>query len=165
MRLLSVISLLFLLIGMNGVAQTLPEKDNLFVRVYDTSGSKFEKGKVLSMTDTTLYVFRKGEVSEVNLSDIAMIKTKRSVGHNAAMGAIAGGVILGLAGVASGDADGVWLSWSKESGGAAGLVLGGVVGAGVGAFTGALKNSKTFIINGDPKNWQAFVSAVGGDGE
>ena len=151
-----------LLIGYVPSAQTEPEKDNLFVRIYDQNGKKFEKGKILSMSQDTLYLFRNKAVRSIGVDRIGIIKTKRSVGHNAAIGAATGGVVLGLTGVALGSDDG-W--FEREHLGAAGLVFGSVAGAGIGALSGAFKNPKTFIINGDPQNWQVFVDAVAGDRE
>ncbi|PQB03548.1 hypothetical protein [Aureitalea marina] len=148
-----------LLTGLSLNGQIVPDRENLFVRIYDQNGNKFDKGKVLSMSADTLYLFRRKVVKATAVDQIGMIKTKRSVGHNAAMGTVAGGVILGLAGAAS-SGDELFFVWSEEEGGLGGLVLGGAVGAGIGAFTGALKNSKTFIINGDPQNWRVFVDAV-----
>lgn len=130
---------------------TVTYKD-IFVRVYNQEGEKIAKGKLLSVTDSTLHLTLNGESKTIPVENIATIKTKRSEGNNVANGALIGGGIFALVGAASG---------GNYVGGDALAVGGGLVGAAggsiVGLITTAFKNSKTYLIHGDPENLKLFA--------
>lgn len=127
-----------------------------FVRILDANGTKIAKGKVVSVTDSILQIRRNGEEIEVPVSDIAVLKTKRSVGNNIAIGAGVGAATLAILGVASADEDAYIFGYNETEGAMAGLLLGAPMGAAVGGLTALLKGSRTFDIGGDGAKMKAF---------
>lgn len=155
---MKVSTLLFsLLLGCSLYAQK-----TMFVRVYDLSGKKINKGRVLATTDSTLQL--KGQPSPISISvgNIGSIRTQHSTGHNIAIGSATGvvvGLAVGLAIPISTDPNSFDVL-SKGGQAAAGAVLGLAGGALIGAISASLKDSKHVVINGDPAKWKAFQSLV-----
>ena len=145
-----------LAIGFNCAAQY-----HGFVRVFDLQGNKVYKGRVVRITDSSLTLTGKRTVT-FKATEIGMIKTKRSAGHNLAIGATAGfgtgvavdiplALAIGIAG-AVGDDDG--------TGSAAWIVvppaIGAVAGSIISFISSAVKNSQTYEIGGNLDVWRGF---------
>jgi hypothetical protein len=56
-----------------------------FFRVYDSRGKKVAKGNIFTYSDTSLTLTRKNRFIEIPLSQIHVIKYKRTTGHRVAM--------------------------------------------------------------------------------
>ncbi|MBT8276807.1 MAG: hypothetical protein KJO39_11725 [Bacteroidia bacterium] len=130
-------------------AQQTEERSDVFVRVFDMQGKKIEKGKIITISDTSLELFRKRESTTIDVRSIGFIKTKRSIGHNFLVGAVAG-TLLGIATVTI-DED---YSWSDD--GRWVFLVPTVIGAIEGGLWSFFKNSKTIIIKGDLAKWQTL---------
>jgi hypothetical protein len=142
-------------------AQETKNKEAPFVRVYDLNGKKISKGRIASLTNTSLVVGPREKPVNIEVTRIGFIKTKRSAGNNILWGAAIGagtGVILG---VSSGDTGGGFFSYSKEEGGAAYGIGMMSIGAAIGAITILFKKPLTFPIDGDLSKWKAFKEAMG----
>ena len=158
------ISTIMLLIGItfitNGHAQKPTIETGMFVRVYNLEGKKISKGKLIEVSDTLLIIKSNGKFNNLDSKQIGYIKTKRSAGHNALMGAAIGATVTSIISVASiNPDDGFIIDSTPNSFGEAmvvGVVGGGIVGSAIGAITIPLKNTNKFIINGDESNWKAF---------
>ncbi|MFD0976028.1 hypothetical protein [Salinimicrobium gaetbulicola] len=150
---------LSLMAGIPLMAQIETEVPDLFVRLFDLQGNKLGKGKVLLISDTSLTLNRKGRSMEFPIKEIGLVKTKRSGKHNVLIATAIGAVIGGMAGAASAEPD-TWFGYTSSEGAFGGAVLGGAAGAGIGGITLLLKNSKTYIINGEPSNWKAFKDSI-----
>lgn len=149
-----------LLFCFNITAQELPKKSQFFVRVYDSSGEKIEKGKMLEITDTAL-ILKKGNKSiQIPLSNISYIKSKRTNGHNVLIGAI-GGSVLGVA-VVSGSSSGSGGGFAAVSKGISIVVaiLLPALGSGIGYLTTIFKKSTHYSIDGNPIKWQGFKETM-----
>ncbi|MGB5386867.1 MAG: hypothetical protein WBN20_08795 [Eudoraea sp.] len=134
-------------------AQKEKNKSAPFVRVYDLNGTKISKGRIVSVTDSSLVLGPKDKTVNIEVSKIGLIKTKRSVGNNILIGAAIGtgtGAILGFA------TGGESQFWGKGDGAAAGGLTMGAIGAGVGAIIAIFKKSDTYDIEGDITKWKAF---------
>ena len=156
-KLILVITLMF---GINVWAQNGLESTNIFVRVYDLDGKKLGKGKILSISETSVQLTRGGTSLEFPVKDIGLVKTKRSGKHNLLVGAGIGGLIGAIAGAASADPDAWILGYTKAEGAFGGAVLVGTAGALIGAITILFKKSKTYQINGDLLKWQVFTETI-----
>jgi hypothetical protein len=146
-----------LLLGCSMFAQK-----SLFVRVYDLSGKKINKGRVFAATDTTLALNGKFYPISISVGNIGAIRTRHTVGHNVAIGAVTGtvvGLAIGLADPGSSDPNSYDVI-SKGDAVAVGAVLGAAAGALIGALSASFKDTKHFIINGDPAKWKAFQLLV-----
>mgnify|MGYP005811439509 CR=1 FL=1 len=146
--------LAFCMISLGSSAQHLG-----FVRVYDTSGKKTGKGVVSSVTESSLKLERRGRMTEFAVADIAKIKTKRSDGNNVAIGATPGATTMAILGIATAE-EGDWFGYNEAEGALAGALFGIPLGSAVGGLTILLKNSKTFVIEGDAaklKEFEAFL--------
>ena len=141
-------------------AQERNEKTYPFVRVFDQLGQKINKGHIVSVDNTTLFLKSHNQSVGISYLEIGIIKTKRSAGNNVLMGATIGGAAMGILGAATADPDGWLFNYSAGEGFAMGTIFGGTAGSVLGAATIPLKNSKTFIINGDINNWNAFRESV-----
>lgn len=159
-NLINILILLMFVISLN--AQDTLQTKKVFVRIFNNSGEKIAKGKVFSLTNDAIHL-SKGEKSlTVSLENIGYIKTKRSGGHNVLMGAGAGAAVGIVMGIASSDPD-AWLGYTAAEGATGvGLAM-GTVGAVVGGITVLFKKQKTFVINGDPKQWESFKMAMSGE--
>jgi len=134
-------------------AQKEKTKAAPFIRVYDLNGKKIAKGRIASLTDTSLVTGPREKPVNIDVSRIGSIKTKRSAGHNIFLGAVIGTATGAILGIASGGED-EW--WGQGEGAAVGGLTMGAIGAGVGAITAIFKKSDTYDIEGDITKWKAF---------
>jgi len=141
-------------------AQKAAEKSTPFIRVYNLEGNKMNKGRVLGVNDTILQLQGKKGLEDIDIRTIGLIKTKRSEGNNILLGSLIGlatGAIFGA--IANGGDD----SWFTTEEAAAGVgAVGAVVGTGIGGISILFKDSKSYIINGDPSKWKVFEETISG---
>ena len=149
-----------LILSINVCAQNGFENTNVFVRVYNLQGKKIGKGKILSISETSLQLNRKGESGKIPVSNIGFIKTKRSEGSNVLVGAAIGATTIGIFGAVAAEPDVIILPITAGEGAAIGVVLGGIAGAAIGGITILFKNSKSYEINGDKAKWKAFKEMI-----
>lgn len=142
------------------LAFTVSAQKSMFVRVYDLSGNKIHKGKVVSATETSLQLKGVKEDIIIPVSGIGKIKTKRSAGNNILYGSIAGGLALGIIMASTADPDALFLDYSAGQGFFGGLLLGAAPGGALGGITALFKKPLTFNINGDPDKWKVFHSMM-----
>jgi hypothetical protein len=156
----SLIFVITLILSINVYAQNELENTNIFVRVYDLQGKKIGKGKILSISETSLQLYRKGESVKVMVDGIGSIKTKHSAGNNVLIGAATGATTMAILGAATADPD-AWISgYTTREGAAAGALLGGTAGAAIGGITILFKNSKSYEINGYMEKWKVFKEMI-----
>lgn len=151
-----------LILSINVYGQDGFENAKVFVRVYDLQGKKIQKGKILSISDKSLQLLRKGESMNILVSSIGSIKTKHSAGNNFLIGAVSGASILGILGAATADPDAWVFGYSAVEGAALGVLLGGIAGTIIGGITIPFKNPKSYIINGDELKWKVFKEGMTG---
>jgi len=144
-----------LLIGINGEVNAQKTEKGLFVRVYDLNGKKMGKGRVKSITDSTLVLRRSYENFEFKVAHIGFIRTKRSFGNNAAIGSVIGAVALGVVGGSLRESDG-YLTFNSNQTAVIGGILGAGLGAGFGGLSGIFKKRTEFTINGSSDNLKLF---------
>lgn len=149
-----------LILSINLCAQNEFENTNIFVRVYDLDGKKIGKGKILSISETSLHLSRKGESVKVKVNGIGSIKTKHSAGNNVLVGAVTGATTMAILGAATADPGDLIFGYTAGEGAAAGAFLGGTAGAAIGIITILFKNSKSYEINGDIEKWKAFKEMI-----
>ena len=138
-------------------AQETKKKAAPFVRVYDLNGIKISKGRIDSLTDTSLVVESSEKITTIEVNRIGYIKTKRSAGNNILWGAAIGTGFGAISGFATGGEN----EWWGQGEGAAGFgIIFGAMGSGIGAITAIFKNSKTFPIDGDVSKWNTFKKAI-----
>ena len=148
-----------LILSINVCAQDGLDYTNVFVRVYDFQGKKISKGKIFSISETTLQLNKKGESMKIPLSSIGSIKTKHSSGNNILVGAASGAATMALLGAATADDSGI-LGYTAGEGAAVGALFGGITGAAIGGITILFKNSKSYEINGDMVKWNEFKEMI-----
>lgn len=131
-----------------------------FLRFYDFSGYKFEKGRLVTSTDSSIVVSRDTLLIEIPISKIYSIKTKRSYGHNALVSSFALAVPAGIIGYTSGDPyiEGGWNMYTKDVTAFIGIVNGTLLGI----LTGALISggNQTFVIDGDQEIWKRINKQI-----
>ena len=155
----NLILLITLILSMNVCAQNRLENTNIFLRVYNLEGKKLNKGKIISISETALQLSRNGESTEIPVSSIGAIKTKRSGGNNVLIGAASGATAMAILGAVTAEPDG-FLGYSAGEGAAGGALLGGTAGTLIGGLTVLFKNSKSYDINGDEAKWKAFLEII-----
>ena len=138
------------------------QKKSMFVRVYDLSGKKIHKGRIFKVTDSTLQLIGKTMPLSIPVQSIGTIKTKRSAGNNILVGSIVGTTSMAILGYKSGHRDEEFMEWSPEAEAAGAAILGLPLGAAIGGLTILFKNSKTYLINGDPGKWKMFELMITG---
>lgn len=156
----NLVLILALVLGMSLSAQTEPEFNGPFVRVYGLQGEKIGKGKILSFSDSRLQLKRNNRIKEFSIKNIGSIKTKRSAKSNLLIGAAIGAVAGGIAGADSADPDSWIFGYTATEGALGGAIIGGGAGTVVGGITALFKNPETFEINGDPVKWKEFTSTI-----
>lgn len=133
---------------------------SIFVRVYDLTGKKINKGHVITATDTSLQLEGKSTPVDIPVRRIGFIKTKHSMGNNLLIGSVIGATTLAILGVATAEPDKEIMGYTEGEGAAAGALIGLPIGVAIGRITIAFKNSKTYSINGDIPKWNAFQSLI-----
>ena len=141
------------------IAHNLEAQKSIFIRVYDLKGVKIARGHVLSATDTSVQLIR--EPTSILVRDIGSIRTKHSSGNNILIGSAIGASTMAIIGVVSANPD-EFLGYTAGEGALGGLIVGVPIGATIGALTIPFKNSKHYLINGDPEKWKAFRSTIPG---
>ena len=131
----------------------------LFVRVYNLEGKKIHKGRLVSVSDTSLQLRRDTTRINIPVSNIGFLKTKRAAGHNVLIGSLVGASAIAILGAVSADPDALIFGYTAGEGAAAGALYGLPIGAAIGGFTLLFKNSKTYFINGEVTKWKALQSA------
>lgn len=153
---------------------SISAQKSVFVRVYDLSGKKLQKGYVFKVTDSSLqfgkdlitdYEVKQIEAVEILMKNIGFIKTKRSAGHSILVCTIITGVLFTILGAVAGGGgrgvmnDGGFGSINFGSSGdlaAGGAAIGLTLGAGLGGISALLRNSETYYTNGDVSKWKDF---------
>jgi len=147
-------------------AQEGTEKTNVFVRVYDLQNKLMRKGRMLSVSDTSLELKRKKKIMLIAFDSVGLIKTHRSAGHNALIGAAVVAPLFAMTGAAStnSDWDNETMLYSTGQGAAIGAVLGAITGAVLGGIANNILKTKpqVFEINGDKLKWQEFKETITG---
>ncbi|MBM1104656.1 hypothetical protein JQC67_00765 [Aurantibacter crassamenti] len=146
------------LISLTLSAQDTLQTKQLFVRVFDTKKTKIAKGKLQYIDKDSIVVLRNEKRTTIPVNRIGIIKTKRSVGHNVAMGAVVGtstGLVFGYLAGSEGD----FIFTRAESALMTGF-LGLMAGPIVGSLTGIVKNPKAFRINHEPEELLKFKNAI-----
>jgi len=139
-------------------------QEKTFLRFYDFSGHKFEKGQVVTFTDSSIVVFRDSALIQIPISSIASIKTKRSYGHNALVSSFALAVTGVIIGYAIGDPKSNSNNYSfgdyssKDFTTTTGAFLGGFSGILTGAVISG--SSQKFMINGDVEIWKQIRGKI-----
>ena len=151
-----------LILSINISAQKEKQKINMFVRVYDLQGNKISKGNILRITDTTLQLNAETGPVEIEVSDIGLIKTKRSAGNNILIGSVIGASPIIILAAVSSEPNSDFFGNSVWEGAAAGAAIGLPVGAAIGGITSLFKNSKSYKINGEKLKWIAFKETITG---
>lgn len=144
------------------------EQTRTFLRLYNISGNKFQKGHFAGSTDSSIYIHKDSGKMEISVLKIGYIKTRRSLGHNILLSATPAAVGFGVLGLATGEArettdNDVTLpgvlhdltTFTPEEGLAAGLILGGLAGTATGSLITVLTKRTTFSIGGDIATWQS----------
>ncbi|WP_274475194.1 hypothetical protein [Mangrovimonas aestuarii] len=131
-------------------------KDDVFLRMYDLDGNKIAKGYLVSVHDTIVALEYKKELIKIPISKIDMIKTRRSPGHSALIGAAMGGIGFGVFGAAQAD-ETLGKGNSSLEGAGIGLLAGAAGGALVGGATGLFSKAKTYEVNGNMEKFQDFL--------
>ena len=138
-------------------------QESIFVRVYNSAGTKISKGHVLIVTDSSLQLSEE-KSNIIPLSSIDYIKIRKSKGNNVLIGSILGatvGAILG-GGMNDGELHLDKLNFNRNKATAVGMVA-IPIGAGIGELTNSFKKLKTYLINGDLTKWKAFQSMLTGN--
>ncbi len=144
-----------LILCANLLAQNEMDKVKVFVRVYDLQNKKIGKGKILAITESSIRLIKgRKKIDTIPASNIGLIKTKRSGGHNVLLGAAAGAVIIGVSVASDTNEDNAFFSVEGDI--LAGAIMGGTVGVVLGGITGLSKNVVTYEINGEMAKWKAF---------
>lgn len=151
----NLVFIIALIFGFNVYAQEEIKRPKTFVRVYNLYGNMINKGKVLKVTDTTLVLKKNTTAVVIPVSNIGLIKTKRSAGNNIIIGAAAGSIFGAIS-----IEDSTELEEFRGPYALLGGITGGAIGAAAGGITILFKNSKSYEINGDDLKWQVFEEAI-----
>jgi hypothetical protein len=132
----------------------------IFLRFFDFSGNKFEKGRLIASTDSSIVVSRDTLLIEIPISKIYSIKTKRSFGHQALVSSFALAIPAGIIGYSSGDpkSNDALNIFTKDVTASIGIFCGVLSGV----LTGALVSrfNQTFVINGDKEIWKRLNKKI-----
>ena len=132
----------------------------IFLRVYDETGKKIQKGSLRSVSDSSLTIESGGKITEVPASKISVIKVKRSFGHTVAISSGIGAAGFAIFGAATADPDAWVLGYTAGEGAAVGFIFGALAGATVGSIIGATSKKPVLRINMDHKEWMKARSAL-----
>ena len=156
MKYITIIVLFLSYLTPEAYCQETQYKDT-FVRIYNLSGKKTHKGKIKSISNTSIELNLSRRSIKIPLEKIGKIKTKRSSAHYIIKSALITGGIIATMGFISGNDKGdgcFYLSAVDKAviGFAAGNIIGGIVGA----INVLFKKSEVFIINGNNNELKKF---------
>ena len=132
----------------------------IFLRVFDETGKKIQKGFLRSVSDSSLTIQNGEKITEVPLSKISVIKVKRSFGHTVAVSSGIGAAGFSIFGAATADPDAWIYGYTAGEGAAAGFIFGVFAGATVGTIIAATSKKPVLQINMNPKEWMKAKSAL-----
>ncbi|PZP50744.1 MAG: hypothetical protein DI598_04885 [Pseudopedobacter saltans] len=125
---------------------------NVFVRIYDLTGKKIAKGRIVEITDSTILL--KGYEEAIHISEVGFLRTKHSMGSNLGWGTLIGFSALTTVGyIVYANNNDAYLAGLNILAGATLGTLAGFVG---GAITLPFKKIVQYDVNGDSEKWQAF---------
>ena len=125
-----------------------------FVRLFDLTGKKMSQGFVGKTTDSSLLLKKDSGFIEYSIMKIGVIKTKRSGGHTMLISGAIGAATLGILGATVIGSDDFFDTSAGEAF-AEGLIAGGAAGVLIGGIVSAANKRETIQINGDLKKWDA----------
>src|SRR5262245_26162965 len=94
---------------------------NMFLRVFDESGKKANKGFLAAVSDSSLTIENHGKMIEIPVSKMSVIKGKRSFGHTVLVSSGMGAATFAIAGVVTADPD-EWFGYTEGEGAASGFL-------------------------------------------
>ena len=150
----------FLIIFFLLFTQALEAQKPEFIRVFNSEGKKIAKGRIFFATDSTVVLFSKNDTTELNVSEIYAIRTKRSAGHNILVGASIGAVVVAIPTAVTANPDDWFLGYTAGEGILIGTLMGAPAGAIVGGISTLFKKSAYLIIDGDYAQWSKFINAL-----
>ena len=133
----------------------------IFLRFYNSSGKKVNKGFLIDVSGNTLSLQRRHDTVNIPMREIYKIKTRRSVGHSMLIGV----AVVGSVGALVGGGIGANFGNRENRGNAitgvlSGILVGGYAGAAFGGVNGLLTKRQNFIINGDLQQWESFTRFI-----
>lgn len=132
----------------------------IFLRVFDATGKKIQNGFLRSVSDSSLTIQSAGKITEVPVSNISMIKVKRSFGHTVAISSGIGAAGFAIFGAATADPEAWVFGYTAGEGAAAGFIVGALAGATVGSIIGATSKKPVLQINMNHGEWMKAKSAL-----
>ncbi|TKK69323.1 hypothetical protein FC093_08385 [Ilyomonas limi] len=154
------VSLLLFVLGCTAIHA----QKRTFLRFYSLAGNKFQKGHLLSTTDSSVFIYKNTDTVEILAVNIGFIKTRRNLGHNVLVSAIVGAIPVSIIGAVTGEPNennnsfgGIIhdaITPTPAEAAVGGLLLGGVAGAATGTLITLFTKSTTFIVNGSLSEWQ-----------
>lgn len=141
-----ILTILFVLL----ITAAAQAQKKTFVRIFDQVGSKIHKGFLYSTSNSSLTILQNKKEVEIPISQIGIIKLKRSFGHTLLISSLIGGVSFALIVAATADPDSWLFAYSAGEGALAGLVGGAAIGLITGGIVGGTTNRPVFIVNGKP---------------
>ncbi len=141
------------------IALSTNSQKTIFIRVFDESGKKIDKGFLIQVSDSSLTIRNGEKKQEIPISKISAIKIKRSFGHTVVISSLIGAAGFSIFGAATAEPD-AWFSYSVGEEAAAGFVFGALTGAAVGSIVAATNKKPILQINMDQKEWIKAKSAL-----
>jgi len=132
----------------------------IFLRVFDETGKKIQKGFLRSVSDSSLTIQNGEKITEVPVSNISVIKVKRSFGHTVAISSGIGAAGFSIFGAATADPEAWIYGYTAGEGAAAGFIFGAFAGAAVGSIIAATSKKPVLQINMNQKEWMKAKSAL-----
>lgn len=141
-----------------------------FLRVFDNSNHKIYAGRLSGVTDSSFFITKNKNKTEVKVSEVNRIKFGRAAGHPILIAGGVSAVGIAIAGAAAGEQpvnDGsiegnlhdTFLLTPGE-GAAYGFLLGAAAGSVVGTIIAAAKKKHVFTINNDIKEWAKLKGSL-----
>ncbi len=148
--------IILLFLAVVGIAAGVLAQKKTFMRLYDLSGHKFTKGYFGGTTDTSILLIKNDSaVTAVPVSQIGIIKTRRTVSHTIILTTIPFSLFIGL--LAGGFVNALntppFHVTDAGKAKAGGYIIGAITGASIGAIARLSKNSPVFRINGKKEIW------------
>ena len=149
---------LALLLSFSVFAQNEIDTKNAKLRVFDLNGKRMAKGKVFSVTDSTMTFTKNGISESFRVKQIGSVRINRRAGHNILIPAAISAGFGGLMGLGIETDGGIF---QQDGATAAGFFGGAAFGAAIGLFTLPFKKPYyKFEITGDQQKWDAFIELL-----
>ncbi|HEX5654253.1 MAG TPA: hypothetical protein VFX58_14325 [Chitinophagaceae bacterium] len=136
------------------------QKKASFIRVFDESGKTIQRGFLQKTTDSSLVMTVHKKTVEIPVTQISILKLRRSFGHTVLVTSLIAAGSLAILGAATADPDAWIFGYTVAEGIASGLISGVLIGGAAGSIIAGTRNRPVIKLDRKIENWPVARDAL-----